>query len=235
MSRFMLFCPGARDGDGPKLVERFELEPLERDGALSWLASKGPGDVEGLLGGWLAIDPQLASVVYQPARQTWQKCPGRELWIGTENARPVKPQDLERSVCRGGREVLLADGNRWLIPVARWLPHDLGIDEFRQPTRVPKREYADFCRQAELVLESLLANSDPETGRIKCEVDWDFVCATLAMNYLVTPDVVNALRLFDDRSGIEAMATVCDFQAIAEVVIERQKKTEAESADIGAT
>jgi hypothetical protein len=227
MASYMLFAPGAKHG--PDVVRQFGLETLEADGALSWLASRGPGDAEGLLGGWLDVDPSKSIMAYQPVRQTWQQCPGFDLWIGTENEKPVRPEDLQRAKCQPGNWVQMADGNHWLIPVAKWLPHLHGLNEFRQPCQRPKPQFVEFCQMAEGVLDSLLTTSTD--GKIRCEVDWDFVCDALAMNYRLIPDAVSLLGLVDDRSGIQAMAVVSGMQAIVEVEI--QKKT-AESADIPA-
>lgn len=62
----------------------------------------------------------LERLGYYPDRQVWRRVPGMALWVGHDRDDPPGPEDLVRpGADRDGYAVPLADGRRWIVPLAR--------------------------------------------------------------------------------------------------------------------
>lgn len=77
-------------------------------------------------------------VGYYAEQQTWRKIPGNPAGalVGYYTDNPPKPEDLERGKLLPGHLVELADGNRWLCPIARGLSEE--EDQLRWYTALPE-------------------------------------------------------------------------------------------------
>jgi hypothetical protein len=79
-------------------------------------------------GGVVIADPQRVDgslIRFEPTRQKWVQIPGSDNWIGcyTNEHKPT-PEDLALKLQIDGHFVDLADGGKWLAPVARLLTGD---------------------------------------------------------------------------------------------------------------
>ena len=93
----------------------------------------GPGDQQG--GTVLIVSDTLSPDrhAYVAEKQTWRKIPKSECWVGYWNDGRPGPADLARNSPVSGHLVRLADGNLWLVPVARGMSESAdGQPEFYQ-------------------------------------------------------------------------------------------------------
>lgn len=103
----------------------------------------GPGKKAGVVVGNPNRTP-VNMIGYYPKDQEWMKIPGREVWVAARKGNYPMPEELLRGEDERlpGHEVRLADGNDWVVPLAReyaegkerigWhraLPHVLSLDE----------------------------------------------------------------------------------------------------------
>jgi len=228
MAEYMIHVPGRKAGQTHGLLAELGLDGLADKQNMTWLDSPGPAG-DGLLGSWCNIGQgNSASVMaFQPELQRWEAGPGgRDLpagrfWLGQEIRRPVQPHDILRVETHRGRWVALADGNQWLIPVARHLPHSWGLDEAGDVCRKPKQPFAAFCGSAGAIFLELtqrVAGAMPLT--LSCE--WSYVCQALAINYKLTPEVISFLGLLDDDAAAAVAAATIELDLIEQVADEKK-------------
>lgn len=79
--------------------------------------SGGPAGQDGVLVAGAGLDG--SQVLYVKDRQTWRQIPQSTVWVGYETAAPPSPDDLARADQLDGYWLELADGQRWLVPIAR--------------------------------------------------------------------------------------------------------------------
>lgn len=221
MAAFMIFVDAAMAADANTLVAEKGLQAIEAGASrLTWAMSmNGPGGVQGMIGFW--IDPEmLKSNSYQPDKQKWVSI-GEGTWLGTYLDDPVKPSDLLKTKpYEKSLPCLLEDGNTWMIPVARWLPHVWGQDTAGVFSRLPADHFTDFCKQAEEVFQYFVG-SDGKDLEIQCQ--WGFVCQALSLNYRLCPSIISALKLIGDISGGRILAATVEMTLTRDV--EDQKKS----------
>lgn len=229
MAAYLIFVEGVKRSDTEGLIKELGLEKIERGGsALMWSqVMEGPGGQAGLIGGWMQNSLQPA---YKPNVQKWCKAPGGKFWVGTWDEWPVQPDDLLRNDTAGrAYPIKLEDGNDWMIPVARWLPHRWGMDDSGKCCRVPAPGYAEFCLEAEKLYQRFVEAAQID-GPMLIETEWDYVCDALAMNYRIAPAIVSVLGLVGDDSGPMILAATIEWSGIKDV--DREKKnTESATTD----
>jgi hypothetical protein len=220
VAAYMLFIEGASSSEANGLVARFGLESIERDESrLTWIdAIDGPGGKPGMIGSW--VDPEnLAVATFQPSGQKWTQLESAagSAWVGTSLTSPLKPVDIQRrSMFEQSVSCLLADGNRWRVPIAAHLPHTWGEDAKGEFTRKPSKLYADFCREAADVMKYFAAAA-AGSGDLKVEAQWSFACEALKLNYRLAPPIITALGLIDDRAGGRVLLGTIGMELSSEV------------------
>jgi hypothetical protein len=189
----------------------------------------GPDKGRGVVFRWFdAKHPERAPELGMfPERQEWtpaKPTDGLEagrFWIGIEKDRPPTPEDLQRPEMYGGLPVKLA-GHDWIVPVARALPHEYGLDESGRPCRKVAREYQAFYDRAVKNFEryqEFLSGADAII-----EGGFHFAVEALGMNYRVDQNIADVLRLF--RSDEDLLWTVgATFELSQFMAIDAQKKT----------
>lgn len=182
------------------LAEGFEQIPL----------SAGPDGSPGRLLAWRT--PQDNQMHFQPAEQTWLPAiadgdakAGR-YYVGIWNHSPPTPDRLRRPYAKLGHFVTLGDGHQWLIPDAEQLA-DIMIKADDGSWRFEvQRQYHDYYIEARRWMATFHASDD------SIKVDYfeiaDFVLRALQINYRITVEVVNHLRLFDKNAIGQAMFAV---------------------------
>ena len=134
MSGFLYYLPGKdRDIKLPEigaagLGYAFESSPTP------CRVERGPGG--GGSGVVLADGDAVSKVGFYPEEQTWRRVPDTTAWVGYFNDDKPGPEDLQRAQVLDGYFVMLGDGNRWIVPVARE-PAD-GDTEITWSSRLPK-------------------------------------------------------------------------------------------------
>ncbi len=223
MAAYLLFAEGETAPGG--ILERLGLaDAFSGENAMTWMeCPKGPEGRRGLLGFWLSAE--MAGLAgFNAAQQRWLKVPGEQgppLWLGTWNDHPLRPRDIQRlKTFEPSLPAVLEDGNAWQIPVAKWLPHRWGQNDAGQFVRTPAAEFAEFCREAEVVYQYFVSRRDDAPMIIECQ--WSYVCRALALNYLLEPRIISALGLVGDRSGGRILAATVEMTLIE--AVEDEKK-----------
>lgn len=186
---------------GPWVVRQWEKGP---DGKSGCLVASGERPPE-----------------YDANKQTWINCDG--YWIGTEGSAALPgPRDLARPSQIDGYEVLLGDGNHWLIPVVwRWnvvkLEHEDALPVSWKPSfqnGKPKYQpevisfYKPHVSIAEKVWQSFIDHKS-----IPMEEACDDFTKILAINYKLGPGEVGLLGLLNDTLEL-VLSTIVDMPAI---------------------
>lgn len=180
---------------------------------------------------------------YFADRQTWQKIPGKEIWVGFATASPPTPADLARQQQLLGHWVKLADDQRWLVPIARrvvpedyhlpWycaLPQSVGLDEHGEwVANQPLARYAPLWRQA---LAWWDAMSAAELVDNKAQLDFagllDAAVLTLQANYRVSKIECALLALLTIEHAREVLNALIDWPTITAWL---KKKADSETTD----
>lgn len=159
-----------------------------------------PGDNKGgSLVTW--TPPGRRQPVYDPDSQLWlpampmDSLKEKRYWIGFDPLSPPRPQELIRREPYVGSPVTLGDGQQWLIPHARELPHDLIRGEDGEWVRQVRSEFYAFAMTTigwQRQFDSLEPGDvfPDETGLA------EFVEEALRLNYRLTPEIISHLRLF---------------------------------------
>lgn len=155
----------------------------------------------------------------------WQDC-GR-YWLGHNPASPPTPAELERDDAVDGHFVRLADGNDWLVPVARHydgstpLPRPIRWHHERgfEPGEVVKR-HRDLFAGAQLVWDALMGAD--ESGAYTVNTEYDLLAVALGTNYRIGPAEIGALGLLETTNRIDVLRALCDWPAIEELVKKKE-------------
>src|SRR3990167_4604089 len=129
MSGFLYYLPDARGQVDNDLLSRFGLAHIrENDDPLhSRQVIRGPGDTPGLIVG--NVINWDSAEVKQSESIEWKRFPKShaesQAYLGWLKSEPLpKPDVLARKVQLAGEWLTLADGNRWLVPIARKVTDD---------------------------------------------------------------------------------------------------------------
>lgn len=167
----------------------------------------GPGGRAGVVVG------AGSDVGYYPDRQTWLPIPGGPdgVFGGYDPSSPPKPADLARIEQIEGYAVDLADGDEWLVPVARcfpagsMLPQALTIGPDGKVVREALPKFADACRDADRLWnyfrsENGLADDGEKIEPIDDDEMFGLAVRILALNYRVGPIEVSELKLLTTKN-----------------------------------
>jgi len=150
-------------------------------------------------------------------------------WLGFETAAPPGPADLIRERVIPGADVVLADGNAWHCPTARWaagesgLPLRVGLDaEGRRNMSVVER-YAELWSMAMEVLAELAAigGQGEQAGGMTFERALAIAAAALGANYRVGLLEVEALGLLTTDLYGDVLRALVDWAGMLDL----EKKT----------
>ncbi len=224
MSSYLIFVDEAPIHEANGLLARHGLADIERGAnRMTWLdCQEGPGGKRGVLGSWM--DPEKVQIAsFQPDKQKWVPLliETGAIWLGTSIDDGLRPDDILRSApFPHSIPCLLEDGNLWMIPVARSLPHILGQDAKGVPTRTPADPFVEFCAGAEEAFQ-FFATAD-KGGAMTGEVGWPFVCQALALNHRLAPPIISALRLVSDKACGRIVLATIEMQLIRDVEAEKK-------------
>jgi len=157
---------------------------------------------------------------------------GRKFAIGYRPDDPPGPEELLRDDAIGGRPVRLADGNEWIVPVARFasamptteLGVVYGVTDGGEPTSTIAAAQAELWDMAGELMEMLFAeaalaeeqknNADAKMGdeAMTPERGIEIATAALAANYRVTEIEVRALEILSAAGVAEIHRTLIDLE-----------------------
>lgn len=164
--------------------------------------SAGPDGERGSVFGWRSPDaPQWG---YRPAEQTWIPAvaageqPAGRYHVGFWNASPPRPQELARRHQEHGDLLRLGDGQQWLIPVETELPRNIRLNPDGSLRFESNPRYAEYAQAVEKWkgLVGSITGEEQDGNPVSFDELWKFALQALSMNYRITPEVVDHLRLF---------------------------------------
>lgn len=237
----LFYVPGGlQGGNRLELLVKVGLGFLAKE-SVSWtdIAAAGPDGGQGLVYTINSNDQELRidsptnieGCDWQPA---WideaNGLPAGRYWLGRVRGKPVPPASLARSRQFPGENLTLADGNEWLIPIARRLPMNHGLDAQGRFSRVPKPEHCDYFEQAERMLAEVFTAVESDQDRVSIQDANSFAVKAIAKNYLVNRDVVAWLGLLDDECLGRITQIAIDLKNIIQYV--REKKVPETAATL---
>lgn len=212
---FQIFIPGV-SGSNPEHLVQVGLETLTTRAQFLDVAI-GPEKKPGMLVGW--IGGRTRTIGFHPDRQTWTPAiahtglPQGRYWFGVWNDSPPSPEDLQREYPYPGASVKLGDGRNWLLPRAHELPCDMvRADDGSWRFEVQRRFYAFWLESLEWHKRLMAAGAG---GSVRLIEVAEFVERALQVNYRLTPEVVNQLRLFTSGDAGTLMQSLA---ALMEIV-----------------
>lgn len=168
----------------------------------------------------------------------------KRFWIGVDPDRPPRPEDLARKDQLPGEWTVLHDNQPWKIPVASRLPHVHGLNGAGKFARQVSEEYREFYDRAEQYMVEIFRELDLEDALrgvmpaeeleekindnlvpIPLEDGWEFSNIALALNYKLTPEIVDVLQLLDDTAMTAIIGAAINMVPILET--RDQKKTDS--------
>lgn len=205
---FIPNCPSVSEAD----LKRLDLQDILGPASPPHQGGQGPEGVAGRftwVRGSLAEGEEVEYAVHDAAKQTWFKCRGGEYWIGFWNDRKPGPEQLARPAGYGGYDVLLGDGNKWRIPVARLISGGTTFaskmtldDAGKWIVGGVENRFADLCARAGVLLETL---DEKEDGQEVSDAEaMQLAIDALAANYYIGKWEAAALELLTDFNA-EAM------------------------------
>jgi hypothetical protein len=247
MPSYVLYLPN-RQGADPLHLAAVGLDDLASDKGpeFSDCFEGGPDGGRGLLVAWrtgdIKRDPPLDArkFTWQAAKaDTARGLAAERFYFGVVAGENVTPADIARRDSVAGYPVTLKDGQIWRIPAAQHLPHRHGLGNDGRYSRQVEDRYADFWQQSEGYaveffraldqLDLLKAARKIPAGAedavsFTLEDAWNYCCRALAINYRVTPEIVDFLGLLDDAAMRNVIKATIDLIAILET--RDQKKTD---------
>ena len=204
----------------PELFASAGLAGMEEGASQFPILAHGPDGGAGLLCSW--ADPRNGwQITGFRESQAWQLLPGGAAWIGWEKDKPIEAEGLKRRQTLAGGEVELNAGGRWIIPHARKLPAILGVNGPR--VLATYRGYWDRCVRA--MEDWFYLDGGTLSWRAPFREVFAFGCEALAINYRVTPAVVDALELLTTENAFAVVDQACQAFMIAETIERLQKKS----------
>lgn len=190
---------------------------------------------------------QTPEVGFYKDKQEWIEW--NKFWIGYETANRPTPADLAKEEIIKGWNVVLADGNKWHVPVARLvngytnlpMTYVLGPDDVLREKIAP--EFLDLGLKAADVWEAFSTmpedRSDEQIEFIDDKYIYKFAAQALEINYRINLPEIGALQLFQGNDFVNVAEAVIDGPAWNKVVKDltdaSKKKDDAETEDISST
>ena len=206
---------------------------LDPNATVSRETTAGPGARGGIVVAHKGTE--AGNVRYDPTGQTWRKI-SDGVYLGFDPANRPGPADLQRDEIIRGYPVTLADGNDWIIPLARIfpdgmaakalpngaIPQALGLDDEGKLTKKPLAEFAEICEFAERIWDIVRADAglldEGETvAPLEDAEAWKIAVKALGVNYRVGGREVSALELLTTANVMALLQTFVDFPSFAAV------------------
>jgi hypothetical protein len=149
------------------------------------------------------------------ADKQWVKSePDGRFWLGWHADHPPQPVDLQRNAALNDDPslssfpVVLNDGRRWWVPVARDLPKCYVQDPLTgQQMLAPQTPFRKFW---DATLAMGQAWKDCETFDVELPGLFDYAVDALALNYRLCREIVLLLRLFAANDPIDVLSAAVE-------------------------
>lgn len=196
---FQLFIPNRRAANPQHLIDVGLADFVP---GAEFLDSRGPDDAQGSAQSGVLVawrKPGATELGYRPDQQEWKPAiPTNALaagryWIGFWKDSLPTPDDLRRPYCHRGTELELGDGQAWTFPHPQKLPRDVILEDDGSHRYELQRRFHDYGLEVER-WQAHFAGKDT-TFFYRDAIDT--VLNALRLNYRLTPEVQNALRLLN--------------------------------------
>ena len=236
---FSIFVPGV-DTPDPNALHQVGLSGLLRQGeagpeAFRVHACQALGQRSGMLFLWR---PPAGQVSHAPDSKRWLPWPreGEPRWLlGLEQA-GLTPAMASWKTVVPGEQVLLTDHQLWTIPRRSALPCRHGLDARGKWRRTVDSRFRDFAERCDhlLTVSFQAMGSEDELRRVRPELPSKpveftieeadaFACQALAINYRLTPEIVDLLGLLDDVSMTRIVWAAVELPRIAELILDGEE------------
>jgi len=239
--RSILYFVAGRSGMSAEHLPEVSLGYLGISGVVSRTVTRGPGDQAGVV--FATYEPPKSTEElmpgYYPERQEWAAFPtGKQdacptIWMGVEKGKHPGPEDLARREPFQGHEVVLGDGQSWMIPVVRALagysplPRKLQWDGASWSPGDVMPAYQQLFEGACHIWD-VLAKTTESTVTLTDECD--MAVQALGLNYRLGPGEVSLLGLLNTRTEGEVVLAALDWPALEAL----KKKVEAGEPSLNA-
>lgn len=229
MGRLVYFLAGAGTMNAGRAHQLGLGYALDGRGVAYVGMTRGPGGASGVLFG--RSETPLTNV----EGLRWAPYPGQSrLHVGWDAGNAPGPGDLARRKQLQGHAVELADGQRWLVPVARHphgdspLPRRLewsGSAGWAPGEVIESRRalWEGACRAWDT-----LSGQVEEDGALLVSDGAELAVMALSANYRVSQAEVSALGLLDTETSAEVLKALVDWPAIEELMAARSREGNAE-------
>lgn len=254
MLSFLYYVPGLKADVPPeRLLENLRAAGLGHVFDSINFARRGARGPDGLDGVMACVDSgsngSATRLGYYPDEQVWEKDPLERgesgcVWIGYFKSAPPGPMSLAKPEQMGGHQIELADGNPWLVPVARYctgepaFPRRLRVKPGGRvvvDSVVPK--YEDLSRRAEEVWEkvfpTLIGEEASEEITISIDDEFGLAAEALAVNYRIGLAEASILGLFTTDNVARVILALLDWPSVQKEAQKILKKNNADPAIAG--
>lgn len=192
------------------------------------------------------------SLQYDKTKQRWKRIPNTEAYVGVWTNDPPKAEKLIKTDAIGGAYILLGDGDKWLIPVARfecdnetagYLTPQVDIDDFGNvipgafsPTQDKLNQMAERLALSFIDRFDKFVNDTSPHHIFSFDIDDHDPFDIIAANYRVSPAEIVLLNLFRwrDEAFKDIVKVFIDANSYLELFA-KKKASEQTSIDAGAT
>lgn len=227
MPSYLVYFPG-KCGTTEEHLRAAGLGGLVGEPGCQFTDAAGPDGGRGVIATW--VDPRRPHLspepVYRSEEQDWAASKGPDgepdgrCWFGRLKGLPVEPESLRRKARHAGEDVILEDEQAWHVPIARQLPHVLGIGK----PRISER-YRPFFEATEQAVERwMLVKDDAVQWRMSWSEGFAFAAAALAINYRINADVLDFLGLVTNEHLVSIVETAAEGLAIERALALIKKK-----------
>ena len=151
----------------------------------------------------------------------WLDC--GDFWVGVDRNNPPTPKDLERAELVDGHAIRLADGNLWMIPVAR---HYDGATPLPRAVRWNRAQgfhpgdvikaHRELFAGAEKAWDALLCAMSGDESEFSIDTEFDLLSLTLGTNYRVGPAEIGLLEIVTTVNRSEIVKALVDWPGAEE-------------------
>lgn len=163
---------------------------------------------------------------FENSVQSWQDIPGTPLSIGYNIDNPPTPQDFMKPEIVPGHNLLLGDGNEYIIPIARryqvgcLLPYDMLMLVHGKLQKVTIERYLELQQIAEKIAiwQGFMPGDKKDISFIDTDEKFFLVCCkVLATNYNLDYREISILKLFNNINIVKVLQYVVDLPYLDEV------------------
>lgn len=239
MAGFLYFLPNHRGPISPATLADFGLSHIVDQGDSTHgceCVANGPGGEKG------TTVANLRSFTHEEIRQSdaieWVKFPkphaAKQAWLGWYKDRPMPtPADLARKVQLPGETITLADGHKWLVPIARLaegqcvLPCVFDLDEEtgKWQAKDVKKQYAKLWQHANSCYQSIIGSASTRSEDYVLPDYENVVADTLAANYRVSARELSSLGVIDSEIAATIIHVILDYKGLVSLKKSQEQDT----------